>query len=409
MKKLVSLFVLCIPSFFYAQQKSILIIGNSYTYSNDLPFVLKSISESNGKDVYIASHSIGGATFQQHSVNSTLLNLIKSRTWDYVLIQGQSQEPSFSDYQVNTQSLPYLKIVADSVYSNNFCTDLQLFMTWGRENGDPQWGPISTYDGMQTRLYDGYMRMADSVAASVSPVGQVWRAMRTSNPANGLYVSDGSHPSYLGTYLAAATIYSTIFRELPATNSYIGNATSTFLNEVRLLIDQEVLSNLALYNLRPLDQQTILYPLEIVNNPANLTFEVTAKFRKAQQITVDYDDGSASDILNVSYNDLKKSFEHNYQVNQTQTITVKALSECNESSQSQELINGSLGMDDLMTDNQFTVSGKTILNPSNQQLIIFDLNGKKMFQSQESRIEMNLPTGIYLLQSANKAQKIYIP
>ena len=37
-----------------------------------------------------------------------------------------------------------------------------MFMTWGRENGDPQWTPISTFEGMNDRLRSAYLRFADS-------------------------------------------------------------------------------------------------------------------------------------------------------------------------------------------------------------------------------------------------------
>lgn len=32
-------------------------------------------------------------------------------------------------------------------------------MTWGRENGDPQWEPINTFDKMNARLRDAYVPM----------------------------------------------------------------------------------------------------------------------------------------------------------------------------------------------------------------------------------------------------------
>ena len=37
-----------------------------------------------------------------------------------------------------------------------------FFMTWGRENGDPQWDSISTFNKMNLRLRNAYLRFADS-------------------------------------------------------------------------------------------------------------------------------------------------------------------------------------------------------------------------------------------------------
>ena len=120
-------------------------------------------------------------------------------------MQAQSQEPSFPDSQVDTETIPYAMQMADSVYANHYCSKVMMFMTWGRENGDPQWGPISTFNGMNTRLRNAYVRMADSVQGSVGPVGSAWRVVRELDPSIQLYSGDGSHPSVAGTYLAACT------------------------------------------------------------------------------------------------------------------------------------------------------------------------------------------------------------
>ena len=106
--------------------------------------------------------------------------------------------------------------LADSVYANNFCTEVMMYMTWGRKNGDPQWAPISTFDGMNDRLRSAYLRMADSVQGSVSPVGSAWKYVRENYPSIELYNADESHPSVAGTYLAACTFYASIFRKHPS-------------------------------------------------------------------------------------------------------------------------------------------------------------------------------------------------
>jgi len=92
-------------------------------------------------------------------------------------------------------------------------------MTWGYENGDsgncPYYPPICTYEGMQWRLRQSYVEMAELNDGIVSPVGMVWKAIRESNPELDLYQADESHPTDYGTYIAACTFYATLFQKSP--------------------------------------------------------------------------------------------------------------------------------------------------------------------------------------------------
>lgn len=198
---------------FAQQQLNVLFIGNSYTYANDLPGTLVQLAAAMGDQVNVDSKTNGGYTFQMHTQDLVTYQKINAQAWDYVVIQGQSQEPSFPYQQVNTQSLPYARQLADSVYANHSCAQVNYFMTWGRENGDPQWDSINTFNKMNARLRDAYLRIADSSNAGVSPVGSAWRYIRETQPSIQLYVGDGSHPSVAGTYLAASVFYVSLFHK----------------------------------------------------------------------------------------------------------------------------------------------------------------------------------------------------
>lgn len=242
----------------YAQDSlSVLFIGNSYTYVNDLPSVLNNLTISMGDEITYNSQTIGGATFATHHGNATTYTKIESNPWDFVVLQGQSQELSFPTSQVNAESLPYIEKLNDSVHSNNYCSQTIMFMTWGRQNGDPQWDSISTYNGMQERLTNAAVRMADSIEASISPVGVAWKYVRDNYPTINLYSSDGSHPSFEGTYLAACTFYASLFRKTPVGASYIGTLSSTTATILQNAAALAVLDSLDRWNLHALNDQTI--------------------------------------------------------------------------------------------------------------------------------------------------------
>ena len=182
---------------FSQETAKVLFIGNSYTYVNDLPSMLSNIAASFGDQVTHDSQTPGGTTFQGHTQNAATWTKINSQIWDFVVLQAQSQEPSFPDSQVNSSTIPYAMQLADSVYANNFCTEVLMYMTWGRKNGDPQWGPISTFEGMNDRLRSAYLRIADSVQGSVSPVGSAWRYVRENYPTIELYNPDAVSYTHL--------------------------------------------------------------------------------------------------------------------------------------------------------------------------------------------------------------------
>ncbi|MFM7681350.1 MAG: hypothetical protein ACKO7P_01205, partial [Bacteroidota bacterium] len=123
MKKLHFILALTSSYFSFSQDSvSVLLIGNSYIYTNDLPTVLVNLTQSKGDLIYMDSKTNGGYTFQAHTNDPITFSKINQSNWDFVVLQGQSQEPSFPTQQVNTSTLPYAIQLADSVYDNNACS-----------------------------------------------------------------------------------------------------------------------------------------------------------------------------------------------------------------------------------------------------------------------------------------------
>ena len=122
--------VVITPLFVFAQQnKEVLFLGNSYTYYNDLPNMVKQIALSFGDTLNYDQNNPGGATLQMHSTNTQTLSKISQQQWDHVIIQCQSQEPSFSPFQVTNDVFPYAQILIDSIEANSLCTEPIFFMT----------------------------------------------------------------------------------------------------------------------------------------------------------------------------------------------------------------------------------------------------------------------------------------
>jgi hypothetical protein len=228
MKK--SFFLLVIlPLLSFGQlKKEVLFIGNSYTYYNNLPDLVNEIALSFGDTLMHESSTPGGSNFNAHSTNAQTLNKINQKQWDYVVLQAQSQELSFSHFQVANDSYPYAEILVDSIFANSSCTEPLFFMTWGRKYGDQSncqfYPPVCTYLGMQQRLRESYLDMTFTHNTSCSPVGMAWKKSIEIDSTLNLYSSDNSHPSIYGSYLAACTFYASIFKKSAVGSTYWPNA-----------------------------------------------------------------------------------------------------------------------------------------------------------------------------------------
>ena len=231
-----------------ARTRKVLFIGNSYIYTNDIPNMLKLLAASMGDTLIYDQSAPGGQTFQQHVTNPTTLNKIKAQKWDVVILQEQSQRPAFQPGQVATDVYPYAKTLDSLVRDNHACTETMFYMTWGRKNGDvdncPFYPVICTYDGMQQRLRESYMEMAQDNKGIVAPVGAAWKQVRDSASSIELYSPDNSHPSVSGSYLAACVFYASIFHSSPVGSSYTGGVAATDARKLQYFAAKVTLDSL---------------------------------------------------------------------------------------------------------------------------------------------------------------------
>ena len=254
MKKLLTIILLAIVCSSQAQVKNALFLGNSYTGVNNLPQLIKDVALSFGDTLVTDQNIPGGYQLIMHSTNTTTLSKIASQNWDFVVIQEQSQKPSFNPAQVATDVYPYAEILNDSIKSNYSCSETVFYMTWGRKNGDASncasYPPICTYEGMQQRLRESYMEMSLNNNATTSPVGVAWKNVRDSFPSIELYSPDESHPSIYGSYLAACVFYATLYQKSPIGSTYVpaGIGASDALN-LQTVASYTVLDSLNLWRI----------------------------------------------------------------------------------------------------------------------------------------------------------------
>lgn len=176
----------------------ILMLGNSFTYVNDVPAMLGKIL-----GVSVQSHTRGGARLSEHlnpetELGSRTLPALQNEKWDYVVLQEQSFAP------IGTK-----QAFLDSV--RKLCRLIReagakpiLYATWGYREGSEKLASTGiTFDEMTRGLHDSYHQAAEENDALVADVGLAFASMRELAE---LYDPDDYHPSQSGSILAAETI-----------------------------------------------------------------------------------------------------------------------------------------------------------------------------------------------------------
>lgn len=234
----------------------VLFIGNSYTYYHDLPSIVKGIAANIAQDfrmkLSVRKYTPGGWTFQKHLQMKDEIAAIKEGNWDYVVLQEQSSNPAKPTDSVLRNTYPYAQQLTELVRRHNPKAKVIFYMTWGHKDGCQEpvknYPLISTYEGMQDRLITSYLEMAYRNNAWCAPVGMAWKRVRAEHPYMTLYWPDGSHPSTLGSYLAANVIFATIYQKSYQSTYKLDLAAET-AEYIQQVAQQTVLRNKTLLNI----------------------------------------------------------------------------------------------------------------------------------------------------------------
>jgi prepilin-type N-terminal cleavage/methylation domain-containing protein len=182
----------------------VLFIGNSYTDSNNLPEMLRTLAQMAKAEppLVVETELVGGAKLKTHWDNGKAVEKIRSGKWDFVVLQEQSQTP-LRHFGRDVFFYPYARDFARVIREQNAIP--LFFMTWSRPDtpGPQQWWT------------DSYVGITREVHAEVAPAGMAWEKVRTGLPNLQLYADQGGHPTLTGTYVAACTFYATIYDRSP--------------------------------------------------------------------------------------------------------------------------------------------------------------------------------------------------
>ncbi len=401
MKLTTTLLLLFSCTIIWAQQsKKVFFIGNSYTGTNNIPLLIQKVATSSGDQLVYEAHTPGGSTLQQHANNQNVLNKINSGNWDYVVLQEQSQLPSFPPADVNNLIAPYAAQLSNHIKQSNPCTQVTFYMTWGRKNGDPQncpmWPPVCTYTGMDNLIRQTYTNLANDNEGIISPVGVVWRYLIDNYPDFDLYSNDESHPSIFGSMASAYTFYTVFYKRSPYDATFASSLNANQLTAIKEAVKAVVFDNMEEWRL--LDQipsANFNYSVE----DGTVTFTNTSI--NAETYEWDFGDGTT---------DNSATPIHTYTEQGTYTVSL-TVTKCGKSN----TITKTIQVENLSLNSFANSSLLLYPNPASanlnlntdldiQTINVFDIMGRSYktdFQRNTAGYIIdiqNLATGIYILQ-----------
>lgn len=170
----------------------LLFVGNSLTYTNDVPALVKELGQNDSILIQYKTMAYPDYGLDDHLTEGKVQNEIETGNYTYVIVQ---QGPSALPASQTALMLSIKKIQELCDKTNH--TKLALFMVW------PSKARLFDLD----QVIDSYRNAALKNNSLICPAGLAWKKAWLVNPYISLYGEDGFHPNLSGSLLAAMTIY----------------------------------------------------------------------------------------------------------------------------------------------------------------------------------------------------------
>lgn len=189
------LFFLFLTVGVHIQGQKILFVGNSLTYTNDLPNILVEIG--NGFDKNITTEMVCKPNYAivDHLDEGIIQQKITTEKYDYVIIQqGPSSQKKGREMLLDTGKK--LRKLCEK-----YGAKLGYYMVW----------PSKRYYFTFDKVIANHTEAAEKNNALLFPVGKYWKQYEAQKPRTSLYGPDQFHPSKAGSFFAALVIFKGLY------------------------------------------------------------------------------------------------------------------------------------------------------------------------------------------------------
>ncbi|MBE6072264.1 MAG: DUF4886 domain-containing protein [Clostridium butyricum] len=224
---------------------SILFLGNSFIFVNDLPSMFTELSNSGGfsPDVYDLTEGYYRLELfadKNDEIGAQAYDALENYEWDYVILQEQSRVPTVF---AETNMYPAARTLDQLIKNSGGQT--VFFMTWAYKNGDDlsEFGMNlkTTREEMQTLVANSYFSISEELDSLLSPIGIAFMRCAEKYPEINLWdEEDLMHSSVNGTYLAACTLYGTLYNESPVGLTYTADLDADTAAKLQEIADSVI-------------------------------------------------------------------------------------------------------------------------------------------------------------------------
>ena len=176
---------------------SILFIGNSHTFYNDMPLMVRRRAKDRGFACRVTMLAHGGWFLAQHAAEPEVRFNILYGGYDYVVLQEHAHPFG-----------PEEKFMEAAAALNGMIREAGsipvIYECWARKDMPED----------QARMNEVHRRVAGATGALLAPVGENWRAFQDGHPDTEMYAEDGAHASAAGSAFAAKILWSVIRGDL---------------------------------------------------------------------------------------------------------------------------------------------------------------------------------------------------
>ena len=212
----------------------VLFVGNSYFYYGDSlhNHVQRMVTAADpAAKLNYKSATIGGAELSHHAIDHLTSpgRIGVKEPFQVVVLQGGSGEPLSEARRARFRQavIEFDKVIKE----RGGRTALYMNHVYVKPHKEVKPENIGATE-------DLYVSVGNEIGALVIPVGLAFEEAYQRRPGIKLHKDfDGSHPELIGTYLAACTVYATLYGKSPVGNTYdyygkIDKETAAFLQQV---------------------------------------------------------------------------------------------------------------------------------------------------------------------------------
>lgn len=175
----------------------ILFIGNSHTYCNDMPLMVRRRAVDEGYECQVTMLAHPGWYLARHAAEPDVRFNILYGGYDYVVLQEHAH-PFGPEEKFHDAVIALNKMIRQSGSTP------VIFECWAKKD-EPE---------KQALMNEVHERIAQEIGALLAPVGENWWGYMKSWPELEMYAEDGAHASRAGSDFAAKHIWEEIRRDL---------------------------------------------------------------------------------------------------------------------------------------------------------------------------------------------------